>query len=1097
MKKLTKIRLINWHYISNETIDVKNNILLTGPNASGKSTIMDAITFIITAGETTFNLAANEKGKRDLKGYVKCKLGMDDKEYLRDGDVSSHIALEFYDEKEDKNFTVGAVIDAFGDLTPVKVVFYIADNKINDSMFVSDNGIIYSTVEFRKHNPNSEYFLTKKEAKRGFRNAFGSINEDFFKLIPKALAFKPISDVKDFIYQNILEEKEIDVSSIKDSIRSYKELENTLKLIKSKINSLQIMDSIYQEIIATEDKKNYYHYLVQLFEIENLIDEVKQYQVKIKNNQEKSFIKQSDIKAIDREIDALNERSKEIYIALSNNEEFKAEEYIDKSILKANSEISELEVRQNDFLRRVSWLKDQINELRKTSDNKIYTEIANMPLVKISEFDCESTKAKLNDLDYRISDLVATNNQEVGRLESQKNDLIKDINEISTTLRSLDQNKINYNPTLLALRSEIAQGLKRIYNYDVSVHIYAELLEITDQKWADTIEIFLGNRRFNLIVEPKYFDEALQIYSRIKNNYRLYGIGLINTKEISKFTKFENKSLASIITSENKDAVCYTNYSCGNVIMCDNVMDLEKYNTSITNDGLIYRGYTVSNLNPNIEKPFIGKNALSSQTEQWNQKALEKKTEYLELNEEINKLKKELEVLNKIDIKIISKDLDASLLLQKEQNVLKDLINKKERQKNMTVSDLEDEYHKILQTIKNYDAKKISISQEIGAIANEIETLEVLISKANETIEGSKKALKELSKDDYALEQKAKVEYNDIKANMKLSVAMNSYEKMFDEIEKTYTSLSDSLIAKQFSYTNEFNSTYSIGVSEMDKYLAELNKLEKSELIKYEQKVRSAREEAEIIFKEDFLSKLRNNIMTAENEIKKINDTLSNIQFGRDRYEFIFPKSSDYSTLYEMVTSDLSVSQTGIMTYDFQAKYEQQLEELFDSLAIDELNSNGAINKFTDYRTYMDYDIKITNEFGDSMSYSKVFKEKSGGETQVPFYVAIIASFVRVYTKTNNLGGDPIGIVMFDEVFDKMDTNRMKAMMAFICSMPLQVIIACPPQRMSLLSDFTDTTLVMVRQGSKAQVLPMIRNVLEEVEIEDEEGKDEDDGSFY
>ena len=83
MKKLVKIRLINWHYLSNETIEIKGNTLLTGPNASGKSTIMDAITYVLTAGDTAFNLAANEKGKRDLRGYVKCKLGMDDKEYLR------------------------------------------------------------------------------------------------------------------------------------------------------------------------------------------------------------------------------------------------------------------------------------------------------------------------------------------------------------------------------------------------------------------------------------------------------------------------------------------------------------------------------------------------------------------------------------------------------------------------------------------------------------------------------------------------------------------------------------------------------------------------------------------------------------------------------------------------------------------------------------------------------------------------------------------------------------------------------------------------------------------------------------------------------
>ncbi len=253
-------------------------------------------------------------------------------------------------------------------------------------------------------------------------------------------------------------------------------------------------------------------------------------------------------------------------------------------------------------------------------------------------------------------------------------------------------------------------------------------------------------------------------------------------------------------------------------------------------------------------------------------------------------------------------------------------------------------------------------------------------------------------------------------------------------------------------------------------------------MIKYEQKVSRAREAAEIVFKEDFIAKLRNNILTAEQEILKINETLSNITFGNDRYEFIFPRSSEYASFYEMVTSDLESGNEGLLTYEFQEKYDEQIRELFETLSIDEVNSNGAINKFTDYRTYMDYDIRIINKNGETMSYSKVFKEKSGGETQVPFYVAIIASFVRVYTKNSIVAGDPIGLVLFDEVFDKMDANRMHAMMSFINSMPLQVIIACPPQRMDILQGFAKTTLIMVRQGNRATVLPMIRKEEEVIE---------------
>ncbi len=1073
MKKLVKIRLINWHYLSNETIEIEGNTLLSGPNASGKSTIMDAITYILTAGDTMFNLAANEKGKRDLRGYVKCKLGMDDKEYLRNGDVSGHVALEFYDERTDSRFAVGAVIDAFGELLPVKTLFYRTFEPIHDGMFVSEEHQIYGTVEFRKKNPGFEFYLTKKEAKRGFRTAFGSINEDFYRLIPKALAFKPIADVKDFIYQNILEEKDIDVSAIKDSIRSYKELENTLKLINKKISDLREIDGIYQELRQIEERKNYIQYLMHLFDTEEIRNEIVDAKRQIEAQEVLRASKEQEIISLDQELLALNERSRDLYNALSNNETFKAEEYINREILKTQTNITSLEANQQVFLKRATNYKNALNELRKISNERLFQEMANLPLAQINTMEVEASKIKLKDYQSRLNTVQNRMNQELGSLDMKKRALVAQINEISTNLKGLDQNRVNFPTQLLQIRAEIEEGLKRIYNYDIKVHIFAEICEITDPNWADTIEIFLGNRRFNMIVEPRYFDQALQIYSRIKNKYRLYGIGLVNTKQISRFKTYESKSLASILESENQDARCYINYTCGNVIMCNDAMELENYQTSITNDLLIYRGYAVTNLNPNVEKPFIGKNAASKQAVLWHERADQARNEYVTLNGQIEALNKMLGLIDAIDIRPLVDDLDKALLLEKEKNTLEDLSRQAVRQKNATPSELQEDYDKVLETIKSCDAKKLSLVKEIGGIDNAIEALNTIIFNKGNDLVRLESELEELSGGSVVIEQQAKDEYKGLVLNKNFKAAFNEYQEKYKTEESSSTLLSDTLVAKQYGYINTYNSTFSIGLTEIDKFIAELNKLEKTELIKYEQKVRSAREAAEVVFKEDFIAKLRNNILTAEQEIMQINRTLSNIRFGDDHYEFIFPRSSEYASFYEMVTSDLEPGGEGLLTYAFQQKYDEQIRELFETLSMDEINSNGAINKFTDYRTYMDYDIRIINKNGDTMSYSKVFKEKSGGETQVPFYVAIIASFVRVYTKSSVVSGDPIGLVLFDEVFDKMDANRMHAMMSFINSMPLQVIIACPPQRMDILQGFARTTLIMVRQGTKATVLPM------------------------
>ena len=282
MKKLTKIRLVNWHYFANETIHIKNNTLVTGQNATGKSTIVDAVAFVITAGDQIFNLAANEKSKRDLRGYVKCKLGIDNQEYLRDSDTTGHVSLEFFDEGKQEYFTVGAVIDVFGEILPPKVLFYHVNGMMDEKLFIDDEKMILTTSQFKKTKLATKVYLTRREAKLAFRSLFGSINETYFSLIPKALAFKPIPDVKDFIYRYLLEEKILDVDSIKESINSYRDLESTLKIIRKKVQDLEDIKMIYEEIKTNQDQKEFFEFFIKMLEIED-----------IKKNIEKPIIRKS------------------------------------------------------------------------------------------------------------------------------------------------------------------------------------------------------------------------------------------------------------------------------------------------------------------------------------------------------------------------------------------------------------------------------------------------------------------------------------------------------------------------------------------------------------------------------------------------------------------------------------------------------------------------------------------------------------------------------------------------------------------------------------------------------------------------------------
>ena len=140
---------------------------------------------------------------------------------------------------------------------------------------------------------------------------------------------------------------------------------------------------------------------------------------------------------------------------------------------------------------------------------------------------------------------------------------------------------------------------------------------------------------------------------------------------------------------------------------------------------------------------------------------------------------------------------------------------------------------------------------------------------------------------------------------------------------------------------------------------AEYLKLKNSELLQYEDKVETARSAAEEEFREQFLSKLQENMKTAQSEFKELNKALNDITFSNEKYEFLYMPSKKYRQYYEMIMDDFNAMQgESIFSGMFHENHKVVIEELFGRLALDNDNSTKALDEFTDYRTYMDYDIR-------------------------------------------------------------------------------------------------------------------------------------------
>ena len=160
-----------------------------------------------------------------------------------------------------------------------------------------------------------------------------------------------------------------------------------------------------------------------------------------------------------------------------------------------------------------------------------------------------------------------------------------------------------------------------------------------------------------------------------------------------------------------------------------------------------------------------------------------------------------------------------------------------------------------------------------------------------------------------------------------------------------------------------------------------------------------------------------------------------------------------------MITSDINISGSTLFSSILEEQYHEEMEDLFSKLTESDTAGDSILQEYTDYRGYLDYDIEVTSN-GKPQLFSKIYGEKSGGETQTPYYVAIAASFAQMYSL-----GESIRIMMLDEAFDKMDDERIASMMKFFKDQKFQVILATPPAKMEIIGEYVDDIFVVYREG--------------------------------
>lgn len=516
--KLDYMEVWNWGTFNDKVYRLNpkgNNSLLTGANASGKSTLIDALlTLLVPLKRQRFynqSSGVERKGNRTEETYFLGNYGQKQEGdsgvsslKLRDKNARS-VLLAMFTNLDGRVVTIFQVRYYSGE--GLRTVYGMAYKPLTISQNFAafdSNGLWRKRME-KEFNTGStkriiEFFDGPVSYEQKMLVVFGMRSEKALTLFNQIVGVKVLDDLDSFIRDNMLEEKDAEekYKELRENFQNLMDAKTSIEKTKEQIRQLEPIDGLADELQLIEKSINELQNEKSIVSYWFALRTVKLCQEHL--DRCKSKLRQLDdtIKANNAEMRTLDDKKSDLEVAIKSDTVGQQIKDIEKEIQNLTERFEERKKKEEKYNTLIHKL-----ELPQGVDSSIFEK--NKTIAK------EQKKVLTERLDNDLAERKR-------HLQNEKEDIEVNIKSHVETIKYLREHNNNISGRVSEIRDEIIGYIGATTD---EIPFIGELVSVKDKEreWESAIERILHNFALRLIVPEKYYRQV----NDYVNNHNLRG----------------------------------------------------------------------------------------------------------------------------------------------------------------------------------------------------------------------------------------------------------------------------------------------------------------------------------------------------------------------------------------------------------------------------------------------------------------------------------------------------------------------------------------------------------------------------------------------